>query len=47
MCKVLTLRNIGTVGPKLNYESSLIVVDDLSMPDLSNNNKQNLLTTES
>ena len=40
-CKVLTLLNIGTVGPKLNYSGGLVIIDDLSLPINAVNSNQN------
>ena len=37
ICKVLSLSNLTTIGPKINYSRSLIVVDDLSMPSQHDN----------
>lgn len=32
LCRVLALSDLSKMGPKLNYSSSLIFIDDLSMP---------------
>lgn len=36
----MSVQNILTIGPKLNYNKSLIVIDDLSLP-IDNNNVTN------
>lgn len=32
ICKVLSLKNLSTICPKINYSKSLIVIDDLHLP---------------